>query len=144
MSDSKGIEKFKAGFNCAQSVLFHFCDKLDLSEDTALKLGSGFGAGIARTQQVCGAVSGAVLVLNSLYGHGENDGPEVREALYSKIQKFNSAFEARFGTTGCKDLLEGCELLTKEGQKRFGEEKMIYKCYSFVDGAIEILKEMVN
>ncbi len=143
MSDSKGVLKFKEGFNCAQSVIYHYNERLDIPVDTALKLASGFGAGIARTQNVCGAISGGVLVLNSIYGAGENDNPEIRNRLYEKIQLLTDRFEKEHNTVNCKDLLDGCELQSEDGQKRFGEEKMINRCYGYVDKVISILEEII-
>lgn len=144
MSDSKGVLKFKEGFNCAQSVIYNYNEMLDVPVDTALKLASGFGAGIARTQNICGAISGGVLVLNSIYGTGENNNPEIRDKLYKKIQLLTGHFEKEYQTVICKDLLVGCGLLTKAGQKRFGEEKMINRCYGYVDKIISILDEIIE
>ena len=59
--------KFKQGCNCAQSAIFSFCDKLDISEDLALKSANG---GMVRKQEVCGAVCGGIIVLSLLYGRG--------------------------------------------------------------------------
>ena len=52
------IAKFLEGYNCAQTVLYAFCDELQLEKNTALKLACGFGAGMGRNGEVCGAVSG--------------------------------------------------------------------------------------
>ncbi len=49
-------EKFLSGFNCAQSVLWTFAPRLGLDPDTALKIACGFGAGMGRREEVCGAV----------------------------------------------------------------------------------------
>lgn len=46
------LEKFLAGYNCAQAVLFSFCDDLGFDKNAALKLACGFGAGMARKQEV--------------------------------------------------------------------------------------------
>lgn len=44
-------------------VFASFSDLLGLDKEMALKIGSGFGGGIARKQEVCGAVSGAVMII---------------------------------------------------------------------------------
>ena len=53
----------KKGFNCCQSVLATFQDVIGLTETQCLTLGGGFGAG-AGTGELCGAVTGAVMVLD--------------------------------------------------------------------------------
>ena len=36
---NEAVAKFAEGYNCAQSVLFSFCDDLGLDKDKALKIG---------------------------------------------------------------------------------------------------------
>jgi C_GCAxxG_C_C family probable redox protein len=59
----KAVEKFLSGYNCAQSVLYSFCDDLRFDGDAALRLACGFGAGMGRKQEVCGAVSGGIIAI---------------------------------------------------------------------------------
>jgi hypothetical protein len=40
------IEKFMAGFNCAQSVFYSFCEDLYIDKNTTLKIACGLGAGM--------------------------------------------------------------------------------------------------
>ena len=55
----------KKGYNCAQSVLMSFQDVAGLSEKQCLAIASGFGAG-AGTGELCGALTGAIMVLDLL------------------------------------------------------------------------------
>lgn len=70
------LQKSLAGYNCAQAVLFSFCDDLGFDQDTALRLACGFGAGMARKQEVCGAVAGGILAIGFKHGRGEGQGRE--------------------------------------------------------------------
>ncbi|MCL2797413.1 MAG: C-GCAxxG-C-C family protein, partial [Firmicutes bacterium] len=56
---SKAVELFNSGCNCAQAVFSVYCDELEIDKETALKIAHGFGAGMGRLQEVCGAVTGA-------------------------------------------------------------------------------------
>jgi C_GCAxxG_C_C family probable redox protein len=143
MSRSKtAVKKFKDGFNCAQSVLYSFTDKLEISADLALKLGTGFGAGMGRKQEVCGAVTGAILVLNLLYGRGEKENRQAQETNYAKVREFCEQFEKKHETVICSKLLDGCDLTTDAGQKQFSSQKMINQCYEYVDDAVRILEQI--
>ena len=135
------VNKFRDGYCCSQSVLFSFADKLEISEDVALKIANGFGAGMGRKQEVCGAVSGAVMVIGLLYGRGVNDGKEKHEYTYDRVRDFIDAFEAKHNTVLCKKLLDGCDLLSPQGQDSFKSSNMIEKCYGFVEDAVNILEE---
>ena len=65
----KAAELFLGGYNCAQSVVVAFCDVTGLEVDFAAKLASSFGGGMGRMREVCGAVSGMLMVLGLLYGY---------------------------------------------------------------------------
>lgn len=136
------VNKFKEGYNCAQSVLFAYADRLNISTDTALKIATGFGGGMGRKQEVCGAVSGAIMVLGLIYGRGEHDGREKQEITYATVRELIDGFTKECGSINCKELLSGCELMTAEGQKRFVDEKMIERCYGYVERVCGLLDRL--
>lgn len=51
---------FLQGYNCSQSVVAAFAPQLGLTEEMALRLSAGFGAGIGRMREVCGAFCGEI------------------------------------------------------------------------------------
>ena len=59
-------ELFRMGYNCSQSVYAAFAEDLGMSVEEAAKRASPFGAGFGKLREVCGAVSGMVLVLGDL------------------------------------------------------------------------------
>ena len=137
-------EKFKDGYNCAQSVLFSYAEKLNLPKDTALKIANGFGGGMGRKQEVCGAVSGGVMVLSLIYGRGENEDKSKQGLTYAKVRELIDKFEAKYETANCKELLGGIELLTPEGIAAFQEQKKIENCREFVEYTVKILDEIIE
>ncbi|MBN2403542.1 MAG: C_GCAxxG_C_C family protein [Spirochaetes bacterium] len=137
------VQKFKEGYNCAQAVLFSFCDELQIEKDLALKLACGFGAGIGRKQEVCGAVTGSAMVLGKKYGRGEREEISATENTYTIVREFIHKFEKKNGSIICGRLLNGCELLSQEGKKYFQENDLITRiCIPCVKSAVEILEEM--
>lgn len=98
---------FTSGYNCAQSVLLAFCDLTGLDEKTAAKLSSGFGGGIGRLREICGAASGAFMVISLLYGDGGIATHEQKSELYTRIQDFAARFKAHNGSYLCRELLSG-------------------------------------
>ena len=73
--EEKAHELFKQGYNCAQSVFAAFCDVTGIDFETAIKLTSGFGAGMGGMRDTCGAVTGMFMVADMLYGHCRKGGP---------------------------------------------------------------------
>lgn len=69
----RALAAFRNGFTCSAAVFSAFSKDLGLDEETARKIACGFGAGISRTGNICGAVSGAILVIGLRYGKGTPD-----------------------------------------------------------------------
>ena len=138
------VEKFLSGYNCAQAVLYSFCDDLRLDQDTALKLACGFGAGMARRQEVCGAISGGIIAIGLKHGRGEGQDRMPTEETYRKVRELMWQFESKLGTCSCRTLLMGCNLNTAEGQRSFKENGLADKvCKRCVGTAVETLEKIL-
>jgi len=138
------VEKFLSGYNCAQSVLYAFCDDLGFDKDTALRLACGFGSGMARKQEVCGAVSGGIMAIGLRHGRGEGRDKALTDETYRKVRELMSRFEAKHGTCLCRVLLEGCDLNTPEGQRYFKENDLLNRtCKGCVVSVVETVEAVL-
>ncbi len=95
-----------------------------MDEDTALKIACGLGSGMGRKQEVCGAVTGGILVLGMRHGRGSRDERSATESTYEKTRELMDVFAGRRGSCLCRLVLDGCDLTTEAGQKRFKERNM--------------------
>lgn len=98
---------FKDGYNCSQSVLLAFSDLTGLERETAAMLASSFGGGVGRMREVCGAVSGAAMVLGLLKGYSDPKAAEEKRAHYHLVQEFARRFRQENGSIICRELLNG-------------------------------------
>ncbi len=98
------LDFFHQGYSCAQSVFAPFATQLGLSEEMALRLASGFGAGIGRMRETCGAFCGLTLIAGFCRGNVQG-GADEKERIYSLVQDEAAAFRAEFGTLRCRELL---------------------------------------
>ena len=98
-------EYFLNGANCAQAVLCAFAQECQLNETEAMRLASGFGGGMGRMREVCGAVSGMILVANILCGNGDKSDKKAKDAHYALIQKLAGKFREQNGSIICRELL---------------------------------------
>lgn len=96
-------KNFKDGYNCAESVVRAFRDffQLDVS-DEALKMASGFGGGLGHAGCMCGALSGATMVLGMLQGRASKE--QNRGPIYGSAQDFHGIFTEQFGVACCRVL----------------------------------------
>ena len=103
---TKAAELFLQGYNCAQSVAVAFSDVTGLEETAAARMVSGFGGGIGRLREVCGAVSGMVFVASVLYGYSAPEDNKGKRDLYALVQTLAEEFRAQAGSIICRELLE--------------------------------------
>ena len=101
----RAYENFKSGYNCCQSIAVAYADLLGLSSEMAARLSSGFGGGMGRLREVCGAVSGMVFVASALKGYSDPKDNAQKKELYALIQKLAGAFERENGSIVCRELL---------------------------------------
>ena len=102
----KAAELFLEGYNCAQAVAVAFCDVTGLDEKTTARMVSGFGGGMGRLREVCGAVSGMFFVLSYLYGYDDPKADGEKKQLYTDVQNLAAQFRERCGSYLCRDLLD--------------------------------------
>jgi len=138
----KAKDLFLSGYNCTQSVLLSFADDLKFSKELAQKMAAGFGGGMGKQQETCGAVTGAIMVLGLLKGEEVNNNEELKTRTYGAVQDLTRGFVAEFNTTKCRDII-GCDLNTPEGQAKFKEEKIMETiCAPCVEKAVQIVEKL--
>ena len=139
----QAAETFKNGFNCAQAVFATYAEEFGIDRTSALKISCGFGAGMGRRQDVCGAVSGAILLVGCKHGKTIREDNAANELTYKLVRELSDKFIAKHGSISCKELL-GCNLLTSEGQQFFTENNFKeLKCSRYVHDASELAEAML-
>ena len=99
----KALELYSQGYNCAQAVACAFSDKLDIDCETLFKMSEGFGAGMGSRNNVCGALSGAVMVAGMLTSSGDVNQPTKSET-YKKAAQLEEIFREKCKATACCDI----------------------------------------
>lgn len=144
MTNDAAHKLFNKGLNCAQSVLAAKSDLTGISVTDSLKIATGFGAGMAKMQQTCGAVTGAYMVIGALHGRVNPDDEASRDKTYGLIEKFNRCFIELHSSLNCRELL-GVDLNSQEGIEE-AERKGYFdsRCVKFVQDAENILDEILK
>ena len=129
-ADSAGIY-YKEGFNCAESIFLSLRSFAapDLSEDM-VRLATPFGGGVGRSGCVCGALSGAVIIIGAVKGRVLPD-RKSRDLAYELSGEFHNRFKAMFGATCCR-------VLIKNESKGQGE-----KCHKIITESAGLLMSLL-
>ena len=137
-------ELFLSGYNCTQSVVLSFADDLKFSRELAHKIAAGFGGGMGKQQDTCGAVTGSIMMLGMMIGERVNSNDKLLSESYSAVKELNREFVKEFGTTRCKDLI-GCDLNTSEGSAEFMDKKIKETvCVNCVKRAVQIVESLIS
>ncbi len=137
---------FLEGYNCSQSVALAFEDMLSMDRQTIARAVSGFGGGMGRMREVCGAMSGVSFVLSMLYGYDSASDTEGKKRLYEEIQTIGKRFKNDNGSVVCRELLG----LEKTGfdnpvpEKRTDNYYKKRPCKELVAYAADILAEYIE
>ena len=141
IQEDKSRELFANGFNCAQAVLGAFCEGDGLDMETAMKLSTGFGGG-ARCGEICGAVSGAIMVIGLKYGVYGDKLLERNTQCRAMSYEFIKAFKEAHNFIICRELL-GVDIRTPEDHNSAQAMESYRKvCPELVASAVRILENM--
>ena len=102
----KAAELFLQGYNCAQSMMVAYCDVTGLTPEFAAKLSSSFGGGMGRMREVCGAVSGMLMVAGLVYGYDTPGDDVSKKAHYHLVQHLAGKFREEAGSIVCREILK--------------------------------------
>lgn len=141
----KAAELFRQGYNCAQAVFLAFNDVMLLPDQLAARLASSFGGGMGRMREVCGSVSGMLMVAGVLYGY---DNPIDRQAKidhYARVRQLAETFREKNGSIICRELLRNCKTtpggIPQERSDNFYQSR---PCLRMVIDAAAILDEYIT
>lgn len=139
--EEKALKYFNDKFHCSQAVLVAYAEDLGLTEEQALKIAYCFNSGM-RKGEVCGACSGALMVLGMKYGQSEKDDLDSRAKANQKTVEFLEKFKKNNSSYICNELL-GCDISTPEGVRYAMEHNCFAEiCPKMVASAVKILEEM--
>jgi C_GCAxxG_C_C family probable redox protein len=134
---------FISRFTCSAAVFSTFTKELGLDPDTAKKIACGFGAGISKTGNICGAVSGAIMVIGLKYGKMKPGDDAATEKTRALTRQFIREFIAKNCSVSCTELL-GYNLSDPQAYAAANDSGLfISKCPLLVRDAADILERIL-
>ena len=137
------VTLFQQGFSCSQAVFSVFAQDFGLDRDLALRISQGFGAGIAYTDNICGALSSAIMVIGLRYGRITAEDKTAKEKTYAVVGEFLKQFKQRNATVECTGLL-GYNLSDPQQVAEAKKNKVVMaRCPAFVREAVELVETLI-
>jgi len=141
-SSEKAKKHFNGDYNCSQSVFSAYSEKFGIGEADAISISAGFGGGIGRSQETCGTISGAVMVLGCRF-FDVNDAKNSKEIVYDKAAELIAKFKDINRTTKCIELT-GIDFSQDTDKKLFRELRIQeVVCSKCIGDVCNILDEMI-
>ena len=139
----RALQCFAEHLHCSQSILAAFSEECGITEEHAFRLGSCFGSGM-RKGSVCGACTGALMVLGLMYGETRAGDQEGRQRTNELNDLMMDRFSEVNGSYLCNDLL-GCDIRTPEGVQYARDHHLFTEfCPKMVASAVDILEEIIQ
>ncbi len=142
-SRERAQELFLQGYNCAQAVAGAFCDEMGMTLESTVRALSGFGGGMGRLREVCGACSGMTFVLSNLKGYDKAEDQEGKKAIYEIVRKGMEIFKEKNGSYICRELLDDAPVGGDPAQ-RTGKYYEKRPCVELVGDAAEICEQLLK
>jgi len=137
------LNLFKEKYHCSQAVFAAFSEEYGVNKEKALKIGGCFGSGM-RKGEVCGACTGALMVLGLKYGKSKIDDMESKLKSDQVCDKFLEEFEKENGSYICNTLL-GCDISTEEGIEYALDNNLFTEfCPKMVESAVIITEKILE
>ena len=95
----------EGGYNCCQAVVLAYNDLFNIDDKMAAALSSGFGGGMGRMREVCGSVSGMVLLAGLMVPADDPSDKNGRTRNYALVQDVAGEFRKMNGSIVCRELL---------------------------------------
>jgi C_GCAxxG_C_C family probable redox protein len=130
--------------SCCTGVLASYAPELGMEKDLAARVGRGMAGGIGSLGNVCGVVSGSVMVIGLKTTNTNNI--RDRDAGYKTmetVREFVARFEEQHPSIKCRELM-GHDISTREKAEVAMKEKAFANCPRFVESAVTILDEILS
>ena len=131
--EEQARSNFDSGYNCAESVLLVVSSKSRASRRGAdryvPRIATGFGGGMARSGDICGALIGGVMAISLAMGRDRPE--ESRDACYNAVDRFYNEFAKTFGSCKCRDLTK-VDLKTSTGIEAYRSRIHSERCVPIV------------
>lgn len=137
-------ELFLQGYNCAQSVAGAFADEAGVSFETAVKVAGGFGGGVGRMREVCGAVCGMTAIVGLIMDEASD--PKKKVDVYAVVQELAGKYREKNGSIVCHELLAlpTAQKLSPTPEARTESYYKKRPCLELVADAAEILENWLK
>lgn len=134
---------FRLGYNCSQSVFGAFAEELGMDLSTAMKLSCSFGGGMGRLREVCGAVSGMLMVCGMKHGYATPETGCVKAEHYRLVQQLANTFREQNGSIICRELLGGTVSHSPIPTERTPEFYRLRPCERLISYAAELAEQQL-
>ncbi len=135
---------FSTDYNCAQSSFKALADYSSLSDLQAEGIAAGFGGGMGKHQEICGAVSGACMGLSIAIHEMYEDHQEGKDAAYEAVKQLMNRFKAEKTHVRCLELA-GYDFSIEAEREKFLEEGLRESvCENAVTFAVELAEALIE
>ncbi|PKN76694.1 MAG: hypothetical protein CVU52_03600 [Deltaproteobacteria bacterium HGW-Deltaproteobacteria-10] len=134
----------KSGFNCAQAIIKAYADEVGINQEDAVRMASALGGGVGRNGNICGAVSGAALIIGMKFGTTDPVNFPAKEKAYNKTNELMDRFATENKSVLCKELIPYDMKDPQELKKAREAGVFVKQCPLYVLSSGRILESIIS
>jgi len=140
----KAARYFEDHYNCAESVILAGQELLGANRRIPFSVGTTLGAGIARQGMMCGAITGALILVGLAHGRSSPQEKDMYERAMVTAGEILERFRREHGSLACRELV-GLDLNDPSERQRFNDDpERRERCKSFVKTAARLLEQTLR
>lgn len=112
-------------------------------DELTFKAATGFGGGVGRMGDICGALTGGVMAIGLQYGRATKEDEKSGPRTYGLTEKLYGLFEEEFGSPTCYDIIK-TNLRDEEERKRWVNEGGPQRCRDLVKTTARMVKQVIE
>jgi C_GCAxxG_C_C family probable redox protein len=116
---------------------------LGYEDELTFKAATGFGGGVGRMGDICGALTGGVMAIGLKYGRtlqeDEKSGPET----YALTEKLYGLFEQEMGSPTCYEIIK-TDLRDPEARRRWVDQGGPQRCRELIKETCRMVKQLLE
>jgi C_GCAxxG_C_C family probable redox protein len=116
---------------------------LGCEDELIFKAATGFGGGVGRMGDICGALSGGVMAIGLQYGRTTKEDQTSGPKTYALTEKLYGLFEQEFGSPTCYEITQ-TNLRDVADRQRWANEGGPQRCRELIKQTAHLTKQVIE
>ena len=112
-------------------------------DELTFKAATGFGGGVGRVGDICGALTGGVMAIGLQHGRASKEDEKSGPVTYALSEKLYGLFEKEMGSPTCYDIIK-TNLRDDDERKQWVDQGGPQRCRELIKQTARLVKRVIE